>query len=515
MSILKAVVTVGSYTGLSRIFGLVREILMSHFLGAGMVTDAFFVAFRFPNFFRRFFGEGAFNAAFVPLFASEMVEHGREHAKKIANDVFSCMAFFLTIFSITIILATPYIIHILAPGFATTPERLELATNFIRITFPYILFMSLTALISGILNSLNKFASAAAAPIILNLVMIASLLLSHYYGWDQGYSLCISVFIAGILQFAGVYYASSKQGFALTLKKPTLSPAVRKLLKVMGPSALGAGVMQINIFIDSVLASFLPTGAVSYLYYADRLNQLPLSIFGIAISTALLPLLAKQLQRGEDHQALRTTTQSIEASLLLTLPSTVGLIMMAVPIIDLIYGHGKFDTLAIAQTAPTLAAFAVGLPAYVVGKVLSTCFFARQDTKTPLKIASITIFINLALNLTLIGPLQHIGLALSTAIAAWVNTALLAYVMHRKGWYTVMNKELFYVCVKICAATFIMGALLFALDFIIEKPTSTFEEIVNVMTRITAGGAPFLVATHVLGISTFFKLIFKKRANKS
>lgn len=507
MSILKAVATVGSYTGLSRLFGLAREILMSHFLGAGLFADAFFIAFKFPNFFRRFFAEGAFNAAFVPTFAGELAEKGKEAARRIAEDVFAALAFFLIVFCVVIVLAAPYILSVLAPGFATTPEKAELVTNFIRITFPYLLFISLTALMGGILNSFNKFASTAAAPILLNIVMISSMLLANAFGWNVGYSLCVAVFVAGILQFLWLYFACRYHDFPISFRAPKLTPKVKKILKLMGPGTIGAGVMQVNIFIDLFLASFLPTGAVSYLYYADRLNQLPLSIFGVAISTALLPLLSKQIRMNDHEHARRTTTQALEVSMQLTLPSSIGLVALAYPVIDLIYGHGKFDQTAINATAPTLAAFAVGLPAYVVSKVFSTCFFARQDTATPVKIALISVASNLIFNLIFINHLQHIGLALATAFSAWVNAAGLAYVMHKRGWYSLFNRELATFMGKIMFACAVMAGFLFLLQYHIEIPKKASSQTLLVLSFMLSGGLLFVVISHILGVASFLKFL--------
>lgn len=498
MSIFKAVTTVGGYTGLSRIFGMIREILMSHFLGAGLLADAFVVAFKFPNFFRRFFAEGAFNAAFVPIFASELATHGKNEAKKIASDVFSVMAIALFFFCILVMMATPLLMPILAPGFGTTPERLTVAIEFIRITFPYLLLISLTALLGGILNSIDKFASAAAAPILLNIIMIASLLMASVFDWNPGHSLCYGVFVAGILQCAWLYGVCYRYDFHPILKWPTFTIPVKRVLKHMGPGTLGAGVMQVNIFIDLMLASFLPTGALSYLYYADRLNQLPLSVFGIAISTALLPMLSKQLKGGEHKSAKNTTSKAIHFALQLTMPATIGLVVMADPIIALIYGHGKFTLDAIQATAPTLAAFAVGLPGYVVGKVLSTCFFARQDTKTPVKIACISVAINLACNLALIHPLQHIGLALSTGIAAWANAILLAYVMHKKGWYTLWTKTFVIFSVKLILACALMALSIYYAASFFARPITVLDECIIVFSLILAAILSYITASFFL-----------------
>ncbi len=433
MRLMRAVLTVGGFTALSRVFGLVRESLISHFLGASIVTDAFFIAFKFPNLFRRIFAEGAFNAAFVPLFSEQLVNHGLEEARKTAERVFAVMLVILTIFVIGVVVMTPWIIHFIAPGFATTPERMDLAISFTRITFPYILFISLAAHLSGVLNSLDRFAAGAAVPIVLNLIMIASLLLAPDLGLSYGTSLSWSVFLAGIVQFGWLYFCCWRHGFPIRLRWPQLTPEVKTLVKLMIPGVIGAGVMNINVFIDMMLASYLPEKSVSFLYYADRLNQLPLSIFGIAIGTALLPTLSRQLRSGEDHKAYKSKSLATEFALQITLPAALGLILLAHPIIDLIYGLPAQES---AATAQALAAFAIGIPAYVLNKVFITGFFARQDTKTPVKIACFCICINLILNLILMQWLAHVGLALSTSLSAWLNTVLLCLWLHHRKWFT-------------------------------------------------------------------------------
>jgi putative peptidoglycan lipid II flippase len=433
MRMMRAILTVGSFTAISRVFGLIRESLISHLLGASLVTDAFFIAFKFPNLFRRIFAEGAFNAAFVPLFSKQLVSHGPKEARQTAERVFAVMVVVLTIFVVGVVLLTPWIIHIIAPGFATTPERMDLAITFTRITFPYILFISLAAHLSGVLNSLDRFAAAAGVPILLNVVMITSLLLAPELGFSYGTSLSWAVFLAGILQFGWLYISCWRIGFPIHLRWPHMTPEVKNLIKLMIPGVIGAGVMNVNVFIDMILASYLPEKSVSFLYYADRLNQLPLSIFGIAIGTALLPSLSRQLRAGETSKAERSKTLATEFALQVTLPAALGLILLADPIIDLIYGLPPLESRATAQA---LAAFALGIPAYVLNKVFTTSFFARQDTKTPVKIASCCIAINLVLNLWLMQWMAHVGLALATSIAAWLNTLLLYLILHRRQWFT-------------------------------------------------------------------------------
>jgi putative peptidoglycan lipid II flippase len=497
MRILRHIITISGFTFISRIFGLVREIMIARFLGASLVTDAFFVAFKFPNFFRRIFAEGAFNAAFVPLFSRKLVSEGREEAKVLAEVVFSVMLAFLTVFVLVVVIFTPAIIHVLAPGFATTPERLELAITFTRITFPYILFISLAAHLSGILNSFDRFAAAAGVPILLNIVMILSLLICPYTSLSYGVGLSIAVMVAGIVQLIWLYVACWRMNFRIQLRWPRLTPEVKELLRLMVPGAIGAGVMNINLFVDTILASFLPEKSVSYIFYADRLNQLPLSIFGIAIGTALLPLLSRQLKAGEYEKAVRNKLLATDVALQLTIPAAVGLVMLSYPLIHIIYGMSFADTQA---TATAMAAFAIGIPAYVLNKVFVTGFFARQDTKTPVKIAMGCIFLNLLLNLTLMGYLGHVALALSTSLSAWVHTIALYSVLKNRKWFA-LSSAIKMTCLKIIFISGVMGIILWQLEDAYDPCCMTkWQELAYIAAQVSIGIAAYGVLGFTLKI---------------
>ncbi len=493
MRILRHIITISGFTVMSRVFGLVREIMIARFLGASLVTDAFFVAFKFPNLFRRIFAEGAFNAAFVPLFSRKLVSEGREPAKSLAEVIFSAMLVFLTIFVLLVVIFTPTIIHILAPGFATTPERLELAITFTRITFPYILFISLAAHLSGVLNSFDRFAAAAGVPILLNVVMISSLLICPYIDLSYGIGLSIAVTIAGIVQLLWLYVACWRMDFRIRLRWPRITPDIKELLRLMVPGAIGAGVMNINLFIDTILASFLPEKSVSYIFYADRLNQLPLSMFGIAIGTALLPLLSRQLKAGEYEKALQNKLVATDVALQLTVPAAVGLVMLSYPLIHLIYGMSVSDTQA---TANALAAFAIGVPAYVLNKVFVTGFFARQDTKTPVKIAIGCIFLNLLLNLILMKYLGHVALALSTSLSAWMHTFALYGVLKKRSWFALTH-GIKVASIKITFISILMGIILWYLESNYDPCCmNRWQEIGYVISQVSVG----MIAYILLGI---------------
>lgn len=435
MSLVRSATTVGSYTVLSRILGFVRDALMASILGVSGATDAFFIAFKLPNFFRRFFAEGAFSSAFVPLFSGWLVKHGKDHAQHTTRHVFTFMTAGLVVLVILFEIFMPWVIKILAPGFIETPDRFQLAVELSRITFPYILFISLAALFSGMLNAVDKFAAAAAVPILLNIFMICGLALSIFYTGQDSYILAWAVFFAGIAQLVMVWRHVSRQGFSIKLLRPRLSADVKRVGRLTLPAALGAGVVQINLFVGVMFASLLPTGAVSYLFYADRLNQLPLAIIGIAISTALLPQLSKKIKAGHMEAAMETQNRSLEFAMGLTLPATSALIVLAYPLVLILFERGEFFRVDTIATSSTLIAYVVGLPAYVLVKLLSVPFFAREDTKRPAQAAAISVGVNLAFNILLMGPMSYVGLALATALASWVNAALLGYWLVGEGWF--------------------------------------------------------------------------------
>jgi len=485
MRLIRAMATVGGFTGVSRIFGLIRESLMSHIIGASPITDAFLVAFKFPNFFRRIFAEGAFNASFVPQFSGQLASEGPESAKLLAERVMAVLGATLILFVTFIVVATPWVMGVIAPGFSATPERLDMAITFTRITFPYILFISLAALLSGVLNSLDRFAAAAAAPIILNIIMIGTMIVFSYADLATGKALSWAVFLAGVLQLIWLYWVCWRAGFRLKIRLPRLTPEVRKVIRLMIPGAIGAGVMNINLLLDMVFASLLPSGSISFLHYADRLNQLPLSLFGIAMGTALLPSLSRQIRLGEEQKARASQGLAVEVSLQLTIPAALGLMLLSYPIIDLLYGlKGE----QVTATAAALAAFATGIPAYVLSKVFVTGFFARQDTKTPVKIAIISIVCNLMLNVILMGPFSHVGLAMATSIAAWVNAGLLLITLHRRRWFS-LNRQVQITGAKVLISAAAMGSgLVLARDqWLTTLPETLSLQIMAVLSIIICG----------------------------
>jgi putative peptidoglycan lipid II flippase len=427
------VLTVGAWTAASRVLGFVRDIAIAARLGAGFEADAFVVALKLPNFFRRLFGEGAFAAAFVPLFAGALAGEGREAARRVAEGALSVLVAALGALTLAAILFMPAAMTLLAPGFIDEPERFGLAVELTRITFPYLLLISVVALLSGVLNGLDRFAAAAAAPVLFNLCLIAGLFAAPGLGIGGAHGLAWGVAAAGVAQLVLVAGAVARAGMPLALPPPRLSPEVRTLLNRMVPGAIGAGVTQINLMIDVVIASLLPQGAIAFLYYADRVAQLPLGVIGTAVGTALLPTLARQVRTGEAARAAATQNRAIELALLLALPAAAALVAAAQPIVSVLFERGAFGAEASAATASALAAYGVGLPAFVLVKVLAPGFFARGDTATPVKVAVACVALNLALNLALIRPFGHVGIALATSAAAWANAGALAWLLRRQG----------------------------------------------------------------------------------
>ncbi len=447
MNLIKATGTIGGLTLISRVAGLARDMLAASYVGAGLASDAFQVAWRLPNMFRALFAEGAFAAVFVPLFNRTMAEgdaeeEGSGHAKAIAfaSQVLSALLPFLILFTLIFIAAAVWIVYAITGGFPDGgPAKFDLAVNLTRITFPYLALISVVSLLGGILNSLNRFWVNAAAPILLNICMIIALIFFHGDSPEETvYVQAIAVTVSGVLQLAWLWWSCVRAGVRLRLQRPQLSPKVREMLRLIGPAAIGQGAIQINLVISTALAAqFLAQGAISYIYYADRLNQLPLGLIGIGIGTVILPSLSRLIGGGYEEEAKTQQNRAMELALFLSLPAAVALVVSAFPIVRGVFEHGHFLPRDTAGTAAVLAAFSYGVPAYVLIKVLTPGFYARTDTKTPVRIALVAMLVNLGLNLLFILVLKQgvESIAISTAIAAWVNFALLYWVLHRRGQF--------------------------------------------------------------------------------
>lgn len=468
MNLTRALGSVGGLTLASRVLGLVRDALFARFIGASFASDAFLVAFRLPNMFRALFAEGAFSAAFIPMFNKKVSEKGGSLAAGLsfAEDALSVLLPILIVLTIVMEIFAWPITWGLSGGFGNAkPDQFAFAVALSRITLPYLLLISLVSLLGGILNSMQKFWVNAAAPILLNLTLIAALLFFHTADpLATARNQAVAVTVSGGLQLLWLWIACLRNGVNLRPRLPRLTPEVKRLLALIGPAAAGAGAVQINLVVSTALAaSLLAEGSVSYIYYADRLNQLPLGLIGIALGTVLLPTISRQLGAGDEAQAMDTQNRGMELALFFTLPATVALIVCGVPIVAALFQHGKFtpdDTIATAQA---LAAFSLGLPAYILVKVLTPGYYARADTKTPVRYATIAIGINFVLNLALIGPLKHMGPPLATAVASLVNLAMLYRTLAKRGHFvpdTQLRKRFW----RLGGAALAMGAVMYFLN---------------------------------------------------
>ncbi|WP_439599264.1 murein biosynthesis integral membrane protein MurJ [Falsiroseomonas sp.] len=482
---LRSVFTVGGWTMASRLLGFARDMLIASRLGAGPVADAFFIALKLPNLFRRLFGEGAFNAAFVPAFAGSFALDGPAKARALANSLAGLMSIWLACLVILGMVFMPQLLFVLAPGFSG--ERLALAIELTRITFPYLLFICLAALVSGVLNGMNRFGAAAATPVLFNLVSMAALLGLTPYVATPGHALAWGVMASGIAQLGLLLVAVRAAGMVINpLSIPRMTTDVRAVLRRMVPGLFGAGVTQLNLAIDVVLASLLPAGAVSYLYYADRVAQLPLGVIGAAVGTALLPLLARQLRTGRKLEAHRSQNRAIELSLAFALPAALAMAVTAGPIISALFQRGLFDAQAAAATAAALVAGAVGLPAFVLVKALTPGFFARGDTATPVKVGLGIVALNLVLNLALIPHLAHVGIALATSIAAWVNVAVLSWLLTRRR-QLLLDRRLRRRAPRLLAAAAVMAGVLLALEAVLFPLEGSLARFAGLAALILAG----------------------------
>ena len=606
MSLLRSMATVSGFTALSRILGFIRDILIGYFLGSSHAADAFFAAFKFPNIFRRIFGEGAFNSAFVPLFSRELTSKGRKEAMHFASQTFSLLAIVLLIITIIAIPLMSWITMVHAPGFNAVktfrgdsnnnevsfdikikgskaiyfvienggnaeiknitlvnnnndtenlldqsdwlsekgklirkyslskdknftrikgnaliknskegntnlsiyrnhPDTFNLTVTLSKITFIYLLCMALVAHMSGLLNTIKIFGMPAAAPVLLNMTFLAGFLISSIFWEFKGdpvkyaHVAAWCVFVAGFLQLGALYFTCFRKGLRIKLCKPKISPQIKRLFILMGPGVLAAGIQQINLLVGSVIASFRE-GAISYLYYSERVYQLPLGVIGISLGVILLPEVTKRLRNGDQIGAITSMNRGIELAMLLTIPASIALIVIPYPIISTLFQHGVFTAEDANQTALSLAGFAIGIPGYVLVRVLQPGYFARENTKTPMLIAGVTVIVNIVFSIILFDSLGHIGIAIATSIAAWVNVALLLFGL-RNFWKP--DARLKSRMPKIFIASIVMGSLLWILH-------QTIKEMFNHDFWPRLGGVSMLV---IFGITIYFFIAFKLKAS--
>jgi len=503
---LRSFVTVGGWTMLSRILGLVRDQLLAAFMGAGPMQDAYQVAFRLPNMFRRLFGEGAFNAAFVPQFSAILTTEGRGVARTFAREALGVMLFWLTGLTILGEVFMPEVVSVIGPGFRNAgqgADQFRLAVELSRITFPYLVLICAAALVSGVLNGMGRFAAASAAYVSFNVIGIAAILWLTPFTPTVAHAAAWGITASGVAQFALLLIAARRAGIVLGIPRPRLTPRIRKLMRAMVPGLIGSGVTQLNLVVDTAIGSLLPKGSISLMYFADRVNQLPLGVLGAAAGTTLLPVLARHIAQGHETDAHAAQNRSIEYALILTLPATLGLVVLSYPIMATLFGHGAFSDRDAFLSAQSLRAYAIGLPAFVMVKVLSPGFFARGDTSTPVRIGMATLALNLALNLALYHPLLHVGPPLASSIAATVNAAALGVMLYRRGGLKV-DRGCRGRLLRMGIGSLAMTAALIALEQTALGHVATLRgvtRIAGMAALIGAGGVAYGVALQMLGVT--------------
>lgn len=518
MKLYRAFATVGGLTLVSRVFGFVRDILFAWAFGAGWVADAFNVAFRFPNLFRRLFGEGAFNSAFIPLFAKELEQGGRAHARAFAEEALAGLFAVLVALTIVAILAMPWLMYLLAPGFSTEPQKFDLAVLLTRITFPYLLCMSLVALFSGVLNTFGRFVESSSVSIVLNVTLMAAIFIGFGLGYhnepEGGVVQALGVLVAGGLQLWLLIDGLRRNNFSLKLRRPRMTDGVRRLIALGIPGVIAGGVTQLNIMIGTIIASQQP-GAVSQLYYADRLYELPLAIVGIAIGVVLLPDIARQLRAGNHTGVLDSQNRSLEFAMLLTVPAAAALAVVPIPIVKVLFERGAFTASDTASTAAVLAVFALGLPAFVMIKVFSPAYFAREDTRTPMRYAAISLTANTAGSIALfflfrrLGWLPHLGIALATTLGGWLNAGLLWTTLIRRGHFS-LDGRVVRALSKIVLSSVIMSLVLVAVAHVAAPYFGVAHgflvHVAALAGLVSAGLAAYGLAVMATGVVTLGQL---------
>jgi putative peptidoglycan lipid II flippase len=460
----RKIASVGGWTLVSRLTGFFRDVAMAALMGTGPVADAFVVALRLPNLFRAVFGEGAFNAAFVPTYASAYETRGAAPARLFAGRIFTLMLLVQIALLIVALVAMPWVVRALAPGFADEPQKFALTVTLTRITFVYLLFITLVTILSALLNAHDRFAAAAAAPVLLNLSLIAALALAFLFP-TAGHAAAWGVAVAGVLEFLLVWWDARRAGLAPGLERPRLDADMRRFFRTLLPAVIGSTGAQIAIAADTLIASLLPTGAVSSLYYADRLYQLPIGVIGIAAGTVLLPEMSRRIAAGDVAGAHGAQNRTVALTLVLSAPFVVAFLTIPDLIMSALFGRGAFDAAAAQRAGAVLAAYALGLPAIVLIRSAVASFHARADTTTPLIAALTAIALNVVLKIILMRPFGVVGLALATAVGTWINLVLLVWLAWRRDW-TAPNATLG----KVAAAALAAGVFLAAFVILAETP---------------------------------------------
>jgi putative peptidoglycan lipid II flippase len=509
--------SVGGLTLASRALGFVRDALMAAVLGAGPAADAFYAAFRFPNLFRRLFAEGAFNTAFVPMFSGALAQHGAAHARDLAARIMAWLVAIVIAVTILVEIFMPWVLIPFVPGFLDDKEKFDLTVLLTRILFPYLACMSMVAAYGAILNALQRFFAAAFAPIMLNVintaVLVAIIVLAVNDEVTAALWVAAATVVAGIAQLAVVWWAVRRAGFLPKFQLPRTDPEVRRFWALAIPAVITGGITQINLFIGTIIASGAAS-AISYLYYADRLYQLPLGIIGIAIGTVLLPVLAGHLKSGRDGEARDVQEQSLLVSMLLSMPAATALIALAVPIVRVLFERGEFGPVATVETAAALVAFSAGLPAFVLIRVLQPGFFAREDTVTPTIFALLSAVLNIGLSLLLFPSLQHVAIAIATSAAAWGNALLLAIWLARRGHFRPTRGEAIrhglILAISLGMALLLVGLYL-PLQPVFAPGASLLLQLAALVGLCGIGFVAYFAAIHFSGVQPLGMLLKRLR----
>ena len=460
MNLIASTSTFSFFTIISRILGYVRDILIAIFLGTSLFADAFFVAFRLPNTFRRLFAEGAFNAAFIPSY-SGILAVDKSEADNFAKNVFNLLFLILLFFVVVAEIFMPQLIFIIAPGFYNDPEKLELAIELSRITFPFLLFVSLASFLAAILNSHNKFAAAAAAPIILNIILIGSLFFSQWVNIPNVKILAYAVSFAGILQFILLLFFVKKNFKPILSLKIKIDKKIKFFFSKLLPSIFSSGVTQINILIGTIIASF-QAGAVSYLYYADRVYQINLAVAGIAVGTVMLPELSKYVKTNDFEKITNLQNRALELCLFLSIPAAIALVLASNQIITSLFGYGSFDNESVINTALALTYFAIGVPAFSILKIFSNFFFARDDTKTPFYLSVISVILNIVISVSFFGQIGFIIIPIATSVSSWINVLMHFYYIKKRRLH-IFDSKFTYKLPRIILSVVVMAVILYLL----------------------------------------------------
>jgi putative peptidoglycan lipid II flippase len=513
MSLVRSFLTVGGNTAASRVLGFAREMLIAAALGAGPVADAFYAAFRFPNLFRRLFAEGAFNSAFIPLFARNLEGGGEAGARAFANEVMAALLVILLALTAFAELATPFFVAtIIAPGFTDDAAKFDLTVLLTRVMFPYLAYMSLVAMLSGILNALHRYFAAAFAPVLLNIVMVAVIAVCIVFGLPTdriGLVMGSGVFLAGLAQLMLLVVAVHRAGFPLRLVRPRLTPGVKRLLWLAAPAAVAGGVTQINLFIGQIIAS-QKDGAIAILQYADRVYQLPLGIVGVAIGVVLLPELSRSLKAGYMREAAHNQNRALEFALFLTLPAAAALFVIPEEVVRVLYERGAFTPQTSAIAARALAIFALGLPAFVLIKVFSPGFFAREDTKTPMYAAVAAMLTNIVLSIALFPYLEEVAIALATTLSGWLNAGLLFTLLMRREHWPLDRPTLRRVALTLAVAAAMAVALRIAaaaLGFAFRPEAGIVQQAGALLLLVAAGAVLYFALAYLTGAADFGFLV--------